>query len=278
VNINAINPAIQYANSSLNQNALRPYSGYTNINLWESSAASNYHGLQVGLTRRYSRRFTYSVAYTFSKVLTDASDKTGAPEDPTNYRRDRSHATFDRNHIFTASYIYNLPMLTAQPMLVRQVAGGWQLSGIIQMQAGQWLNPSYATPTGTRRPDRVGDVSYFDPRTVQTLIGGNGQSVTGNFFFDPTPGKTFVAPSPDAYGNSAPNIVRGPGRNNWDLSLFKQFPVGEGKTFQFRVEAFNVWNHASFRNPNMNASSRDYGTISDAGPPRLLQLGLKFIF
>ncbi len=278
VNINAVDPGTQYANSSLNQNALRTYQGYTNINLWESSAASNYQGLQTGITRRYSSHFTFSAAYTFSKVLTDASDKTGVPEDRNNYRRERSHATFDRNHVFVASYIYNLPLLADRSHVLRQAVGGWQLSGIVQMQSGQWLSPSISTPTATRRPDRVGDVSYFDPRHVQTLTGGNNQAVTGNFYFDPTPGLTFVAPPPDKYGNSAPNVVRGPGRANWDMSLFKRFPITEAKSFQFRVEAFNILNHASFRNPNMNASSRDYGTISDAGPPRLLQLGLKFLF
>jgi hypothetical protein len=102
--------------------------------------------------------------------------------------------------------------------------------------------------------------------------------VSGNFYFDPTPGTTFIAPPSDRYGNSAPFVVRGPGRNNWDLSLFKAFRPAEGKTIQFRAEAFNAWNHASFRNPNMTASGRDYGTISDAGPPRLLQMGLKFLF
>ena len=119
---------------------------------------------------------------------------------------------------------------------------------------------------------------YFNPREQQTLVGGNNTLVSGNFYFDPTPGATFVAPAPDAFGNSAPFIIRGPGRNNWDLSLFKNFRAGEHRNVQFRVEAFNVWNHANFRNPNMSANSRDYGTIADSGPPRLLQLGLKFLF
>ena len=143
---------------------------------------------------------------------------------------------------------------------------------------GPWLTPTINTPTGTRRPNRVGDVVYFDPREVQTLTGGNGQSVAGNFFFDPTPGATFVAPASNQFGNSAPFIIRGPGRNNWDMSLFKNFRLNERFNIQFRTEAFNVWNHASFRSPNTNASAREYGTISDAGPPRLIQFGLKLLF
>lgn len=278
VNLNQVTPAAQYLNPTLNQNSLRPYQGFTNINLWESSASSSYHGLQTSLTRRYSSLITYSVAYTWSKALTDASDKNGIPEDSTNLRRERSHASYDRNHVFVASYVYHLPFFRASKTFLGRVAGGWDLSGITQLQSGQWLTPTISTPTGTRRPDRVGDVSYFDPRITQTFTGGNNQQVSGNFYFDPTPGKSFVVPLPTLYGNSAPYVLRGPGRNNTDLSLFKVFQLSEQRTIQFRAEAFNAFNHASFRNPNTNASSRDYATISDAGPPRLLQLGLKFLF
>ena len=119
---------------------------------------------------------------------------------------------------------------------------------------------------------------YLDPRQVRTMQAGNNQQLTGNFYFDPTPGTTFVTPAPTSYGNSAPFIVRGPGRNNWDLSLFKNFSPREHMNVQFRGEFFNVWNHANFRNPNMTASGRDYGTISDAGPPRLVQVALKLRF
>ena len=277
-NINTVTPAIQYANSSANINSLRPYQGYTNIGLWETSAASNYQGLQVSFSRRRARNLTYSVAYTFSKVLTDANTSNDSPQDITNYRAERSHASFDRNHVFVFSYIYSLPRLTASAKLVRGVAGGWQFSGITQFQSGGWVSPAISTPTATRRPDRIGDVRYLNPRQVQALVGGNGQKVSGNFYFDPTPGTTFIAPAPAVYGNSAPFIIRGPGRNNWDMSLFKNFKPNEKINMQLRGEFFNVWNHASFRNPNTTASSISYGTITDAGPPRLAQFALKLTF
>ncbi len=277
-NINIVAPAVQYANSAANINSIRPYQGYTNIGLWETSAASNYHGLQTSLTRRYSKKFTYSVAYTFSKVLADASGTSEAPESLLDYHRERSHASFDRNQVLVISYIYNLPLLKRAHPVLHWVAGGWQLSGISQFQTGAWLSPSISTPTGTRRPNRVGDVQYMDPRVIRTLQTGNNIQGAGNFYFDPTPGTTFIAPAPDRYGNSSPYIIRGPGRNNWDLSVFKNFKPREKVNVQFRGEFFNVWNHASFRNPNVNASDRNYGTISDAGPPRLVQFALKLTF
>ena len=276
--INQVTPEVQAANPSVNINALRRYQGYTSISLWESSAASNYHGLQTGLTRRYSKDLTLSIAYTWSKVLTDASSDTTGVENLLDYRAERSHASFDRNHIFTASYVYYLPFFRRQDGLFGKLLGGWQLSGLVQAQSGAWLTPNISTATGTRRPDLVGRVRYLEPREVQTLIGGSNQPVTGNFYFDPTPGQFFATPPPNRYGTSGPNVIRGPGRHNWDMSLFKNIKATENINLQFRAEAFNVWNHASFRNPNVNASSRDFGTISDAGPPRLIQFGLKLVF
>jgi hypothetical protein len=275
---NIVTPAVQYPNRTANLNSLRPYQGYTNIYLHESSAASNYHSLQVGITRRYSRALTYSVAYTWSKVLTNSSSVDSGPQDPNNYRAERSHATFDRNHVLVFSYVWRIPVFRDAKKWTGRVFGGWDLSGITQMQHGAWLTPSYNTAIGGRRPDRVGDVSYLDPRATRTLVGGNGVRTTGNFFFDPTPGTTFVSPPLADFGNSSPNVVRGPGRNNWDLSVFKEFPVRESVKMQLRGEFFNVFNHAGFRNPNMDASSAAYGTVSDAGPPRLVQIALKLLF
>ncbi len=277
-NVNQVTPAVQYPNRTLNVNSLRPYQGYTNLNLVENSAASNYNGLQAGLTRRFSKGLTYSVAYTFSKVLTDSSDDGTGVENLLNYRAERSHASFDRNQILVLSYVYNLPFFERQKGVVHKALGGWTLSGISQFQSGAWLTPAFSTAVGTRRPDRVGNVRYFDPRQVQTLISGSGVNSTGNYYFDPTPGTTFIAPPNDQYGNSSPNIVRGPGRNNWDIATFKNVGLGEKYSIQFRAEFFNIFNHASFRNPNMTANDRNYATISDAGPPRLVQFALKLLF
>jgi hypothetical protein len=277
-NINQVLPNVQAANPGININALRPYSGYTDINLYESSASSNYHGLQTGFTRRFSEDFTFSIAYTWSKVLTDASDKNEGVENILDYARQRSHATFDRNHIFVATYVYKFPFFRRNSGLAGKVLGGWELSGITQFQSGAWLSPTISTPTGSRRPNLVGELTYLDPRQVQSLTGGNGAKITGNFYFDPTPGKIFTAPASDQFGSASPYIIRGPGRNNWDMSLFKNFRFQEIVNLQFRAEFFNVWNHANFRNPNTNASDINFGTISDAGPPRLIQLGLKLLF
>ena len=159
--INQVTPAVQSKNSSININALRPYQGFTNIRLYESSAASSYHGLQVGLTRRYSNDLTFSLAYTWSKVLTDASGQDDGVEDLLNYGAERSHASFDRNHILAMSYVYNLPFFRTQSGLIGKLLGGWQLSGIVQAQSGRLADTEHQyrhrrTPPGF---DRQGNVS-----------------------------------------------------------------------------------------------------------------------
>ena len=80
------------------------------------------------------------------------------------------------------------------------------------------------------------------------------------------------------FGNEGRNAVRGPGIANLDLSLFKSFAVAEGKRLQFRAEAFNILNHPNFGLPENDMQSPAFGQILQAGPPRLLQLALKFLF
>jgi hypothetical protein len=279
VDINQVTPATQAANPGININALRPYQGYTSILMYESSASSNYHGLQVGLNRRYHQGLTYGVAYTFSKALDDGSTDGTQAEDINNFRAEKSHSDFDRNHILTMNYVYELPFWRHGTHWHEKALGGWKLSGINQFQSGPWLTPTITTATGARRPDRVGAPKYLDPRNVVTLVGGDGQPRTGNFYFDPGPGGMFVAPPANRYGNSAPRIVRGPGRNNWSMALMKDFSFRrEATQLTFRAEAFNLFNHAQFNNPNVSASARDFGTISSSAPGRNVQLGLKLVF
>ncbi len=155
--LNLVTPELQNSNRTVNINALRPYQGYTNIRLYESGASSSYNGLQVGLTRRYRSSFTYSVAYTWSKVLTDSPGDATEPESNLDYHRERSHASFDRNQVFVITHVYHLPGFRNQRNVLAYIAGGWDLSGLLQMQSGPWLTPLISTPAGTRRPDVVGD-------------------------------------------------------------------------------------------------------------------------
>jgi hypothetical protein len=82
------------------------------------------------------------------------------------------------------------------------------------------------------------------------------------------------------FGNTGRNILRGPGSEQMDLSLFKKFamPYKEGHSLEFRAEAFNIFNHANLGNPTTNVSSSQFGRIVTASDPRILQFGLRYAF
>ena len=148
--------------------------------------------------------------------------------------------------------------------LLNVILGGWQTNGILTVQTGQPFSPVLQTSTtnGTgSRPDVVGTVNY--PKTLQR-------------WFDPS---AFATPAPFTYGNAGRNILFGPGRTNWDASLFKNFVIREEIRFEFRAEAFNVLNHPQFGLPNQNIGNAQVGSITSiVGNPRQLQLGLRFQF
>lgn len=122
------------------------------------------------------------------------------------------------------------------------------------------------------RPDLVGNISY--PKTV-------------GWWFDTS---AFAAPAPGTWGNLGFDALRGPGRNNWNLSLFKEFTLNEarGSRIEFRAESFNTWNHTQFGGPGQggtgsagistNLGSSNFGAVTAAWDPRVFQLGLKLIY
>ena len=117
-------------------------------------------------------------------------------------------------------------------------------------------------PNGTNRPDLTGKVSY--PKSV-------------NEWFDTT---AFAAPAQGAWGTLGHNALRGPGRDNWNLSLFKSFTFSEsrGSRFELRLETFNTWNHTQFNAISTNLGDSKFGQVTSDFDPRILQLGGKIYF
>jgi hypothetical protein len=174
-------------------------------------------------------------------------------------------------HRLTLAWNYALPFGEGRKWLngggaAENVLGGWQVNGINTFQTGLPYTPtmnSTTLNTGTgQRPDRIADGTLSDP--------------TVDKWFDTS---AFVTPAQFTYGNSGRNILYGPGRVNFDFSLFKEFRVTEGKRLQFRAEIFNVFNTAQFDLPNAGIGAANAGTITAiVGTPRQIQLGAKFVF
>ena len=145
------------------------------------------------------------------------------------------------------------------------ILGGWQINGIATLQSGLPYTPTLASSTvdATSRPNRIANGTIDNPGPSR--------------WFDPA---AFVQPAQFQYGNAGRNILDGPGRVNFDFSLFKDFPITEQVKVQFRTEFFNVFNTPQFDLPNATIfSGAAVGTITGiVGIPRQIQFGLKIVF
>jgi hypothetical protein len=254
-------------------NPRRPFFGVrpalADVTYAVSDGLSNYNALQMSVEKRMSKGLGLLFGYTYGHSIDDTGTEfgggTGTPQDARNRRADRGNSSFDIRHRATISYLYQLPF-HPKARALDMVAGGWQTNGIMTLQTGLPFTPGLATNslnTGTgSRPNRIGTGTLPNP--------------TINKWFDPT---AFTQNSPGLYGNSGRNILFGPGRFNWDVSLFKDFPIREEMKLQLRAEMFNVTNTPQFGQPNATIGSTAAGLItSTVGNPRQVQLALRFQF
>jgi hypothetical protein len=247
---------------------LRPYPMFDAVTLSRNSASSTYHSGQIKLERRFAKRLGVLASYTFSKSIDNASDFGSADAservlDSTNIAFERGVSSFDVPHRFTSAVTYELPFRSGPP-LVRTFAGGWQVNAIITMQSGQPFTPNTSTldpyrNEGFNRPDVVGDP---------------GKNVPAGLAFNPA---AFRIPAAGTFGNAGRNIIRGDGFHSVDVSLFKNFAVGENWKLQFRAEAINSLNHVNYQGPVVNLNSTP-GAFVAAASPRIVQLGSKISF
>jgi hypothetical protein len=252
------------------------YPGYHSIRVSENAENGNYNGLQAELRSRIKNDLTLQVAYTYSKAMDPAAGNTNFGGDlatvsnPYNRAYDYGPSGSDRTHIALINFVYDLPFFrTSQNAFARLTLGGWSLSGIVTAESGLplfiTLNGSQSgngIPNATNRPNVLGPVSY--PQKVSE-------------FFDTS---VFAAPLPGQWGSLGKNAVRGPGRNNWNLSLFKSFIFSEqrGSQLQLRFETFNTFNHTQFNGISTGYGSSNFGQVTSVWDPRVFQLGAKLIF
>jgi hypothetical protein len=270
------NQAITAANTARLLNALRPYKGYVAINAPQNWFNSNYHSLQAAMEKRFSSGSLVKVAYTFSRNLTDnQTDRSSAPQNPYNLAGDYGLASFDRRHIFTVNYVYELPFFRDQKGLTGRFLGGWQLSGITTYGSGV---PLTVTTTGVDpaglgflgssvsgpRPDMIADPNAGAPHTINQWFNTNAFAEVPVGVIRP--------------GNASRGAVQGPGFGRWDMSLARVIKINEGLKFQLRGEFFNMFNHTNPLNVNTVRTSAQFGQVTSTRDQRLVQLGLKLNF
>jgi Carboxypeptidase regulatory-like domain/TonB-dependent Receptor Plug Domain len=299
-NQDPLNSSPKFDGTTSNQpNFYRPYLGYAGTTDYGFGANSNYHALQVAAHRRFGRSFTFDGAYTWSKVLGTASGD-GSTVNPFNSRAaDYGPLSYDHTQVLVFNYVYNLPTFVKSKSAFGRIGGGiandWQISGITTFQTGAPVTPSFTISGIGNLNERYTGSPDIGPRVAMT---GSPSYPKGIYqWMNPT---TFALPpvKGSAGFDSAPDSLRLPGDNDWDISIFKNIPLPrEGMHIQLRVEMFNAFNHARFNAVNTSAQFNPsgqlintpsvlggtggrfgFGALTGTADPRRIQLAAKFYF
>jgi hypothetical protein len=236
--------------------------------------------LQVWIDRRFTNRFSFQTAYTWSKTISNVPTQSyiSATTDIFNYNIDKGAADLDRRHSLVFNAVYNLPSFQEWGSLASHILGDWQFNTIASYYSGTPLNIILGTDTAglggatTQRPNLVPGVPIYLHTADASLLINRA---------------AFSTPAPGTFGNLKPGDVRGPSIKNVDFSVNKNFKIKERFGFQFRTEMFNVFNMVNFRGHNLSAagggiennlSNPAFGRASSTRGPREIQFGLKFTF
>ena len=292
--INSIEPSTFFA----------PYRGYTQIAQSESSAISNYNSLQVSFRHNMGHGLTFQGIYTWAHTLDDTLRATPTGVDDYDLRRWYGTSALNQAQVLVLNYVYSLPFFAhSTNHFIHSSLGGWQVSGITTLSTGPPVNGFYKCGIsglasgvgGSVMCNSLGKVgvkkgviddpqfgptpSWFDPGTI-------GQITLPQLLANNEPGM---------FGYMGRDAFTGPGRNNWDGGLTKNFDLpwfnGEHSTLQFRWETFNTFNHPQWNGvsfycsgltlpgqPCNGANNIGNGEVSSAYNPRITQVGLRFVF
>ena len=257
-------------------NIYRPSPGYGDITRIENTANSNYNALQFS-ARRTVGALNISVAYTYAHSIDNSSDRFDNNFfDSYDLARTRASSNFDQRHIFTATYVYDLPSFK-QWGAARYALGGWQVSGITTIQTGT----PFSVVNGTDFADAAGVGNGVGTSSFADRIGDPNSGFTrdvgdaGPRLYNPD---AYTAPQGLTFGDSGRNSLKNQRRTNFDMSLFKRFPIKERASFEFRWDAFNLFNHTQFSSIDNSLGSATFLEATSAHAARIMQFGAKFIF
>jgi hypothetical protein len=255
------------------QQLLRPYPKFTNVALFRDNVGnSTYEAAALKLEKRLSHGLTINGAFTFSKLIDDASsvfsqtiftgpvlNTTGAA-DAFNRHLEKDVSSGDIPKVFALGWVYDIPHLWK--------IAGWQIAGLVRIQAGDAVAVTQATNNNSslgyavQRPNRTANPNDFEGRTVARYFNTAAFTTVPQFVI----------------GNSSRNPVRGPGLQNADLMIGKTFRITERFNLELRAEAFNVSNTPPLNDPNGSFGSAAFGSIAAAGNPRDFEFVAKLHF
>jgi len=269
-------------NSPLQDNFLRPYLGMGGIGMRGFGATSNYNSLQLTANRRMTHGLQYGVSYTFSKALgVGTGDFDGVSPYFSMRQRNYGPLGYDITHVLSMNYAWNLPNPVKnwkQPVLDK-IFDGWQLSGINTFASGTPFTVGFSTTDGT---DMTGS---SEGQRINVLMDPKLDKSERTFYRN-FKTEAFARPPRLDFGNLGLNTLRGPGINNWDVTITKRVNIAEQRYFVFRTELYNAFNHTQFSSYDTTARfdaagrqvNANFGAYNGARDPRRIQLSLRFMF
>jgi hypothetical protein len=237
----------------------------------ETGGNSTYHSLQTSVTRPLSGGLSVLAAYTFSKSLDDTTAflRTGSdpnfPQDSQNYGAERALSSFDARHRATVAYVYRLP---GRSWWNRNT----ETRGIVTAQSGQPFTPILRFDN-SNTGNTGGNFGSDRPNVLRNPALSNPSA---DRWFDTS---AFAIPPRYSFGDAGRNIVTGPGFSSVDLSLYRQFRIGEHQSFSLEGQLFNTLNHTNLDLPERFADEPGmFARIFSAKAPRQFQVSLRFQF
>jgi hypothetical protein len=264
---------------------LKPYPEYTTVSLYRNNVGTTrYQGLELSLRQRLAHGLSYSIAYTRSKLLDDASSVFDASiltgpianypvADSFNRGLERDYSTGDIPHYFASSIVWDLPAGSGRARQLHGVFGvlanDWTITSLVNLQSGvpvaitQTTNFNAFAGFGVQRPNLVGDPTLpADQRTPAHWFNTAAFAVAPEF----------------TIGSASRNPVRGPAYRDVDLALMRRLRVSAAQALEVRAEVFNLFNTPNFGAPAAVLGAANFGTITSALDARVVQLALKWIF
>lgn len=262
-----------------------------------TDANSNYNSLQLTLNKHTSHGLTLLATYTWSHSLDTISsfENVGGFSEPNPFNRSTNYgdSSYDARQRFVISYDYQVPSIrrfSGFSVLPSRLTDGWRLAGYTSFQGGFPIGLSdsgngsmicfssvsfYGCPD---RPNVLGPATTANVRTssfVNKTLDPSNTTAQDHYFFNPN---SFAPETPGVLGNAGRNFFHGPGINNTDIGIYKDTKVTERTMVQLRFEFFNAFNHTQFDNPSGDINSVNFGRVTSARSPRIIQLAAKFIF
>ncbi len=253
---------------------------FDGITYQKTIGSSNYNALEVSL-RHSGKSLDLLASYTYGKSLDDSSSLS-EPVYPMGANLTKAISAFDLHHNFVASYRYRIPAEALFHVQNRWTTG-WSLSGISRFTTGlpvTLYNNTDSSLLGSM-PNGINNNGVDTPYYLPGNLEMNRDPRNGRPAFNTALFPSDVSPYLGQLGNARRRFFYGPGLNNFDMALQKDFTIAEAKSLQFRVEGFNIFNHAQFFGAaavNGNISSAGFGEVVNADSPRLLQLAAKLVF